>query len=181
MPQSSFSLTARLPFSTKGAVPGVRRTTRFTTAAAIAAIAAGGCVDGFRGSNVQIDLSPATPVQAPVAAMGGPTDLPVNSHFTLYAIQEDPAQDRLFEVQRFEIHRIVDPRSPCFIDVGEHVRIPGLHVTQFATKIEQDTGITDLANPPAGATEQQKIAGGDRARSAWRTWPRSAARWGSRW
>jgi hypothetical protein len=120
-------------------------------------IAAGGCVDGFRGSNVQIDLSGATPVQAPVLGMGGPTDLPASSHFTLFAIQQGPAQDRLFEIERFEIHRIVDPSSPCFIDVGEHVPHPGLHVTQYAKKIEEDTGITDPANPPPTATEQQKI------------------------
>jgi hypothetical protein len=120
-------------------------------------IATGGCVDGFRGANVQIDLSAATPVQAPVMGMGGPTDLPASSHLTLFAIQQDPAQDRLFEVERFEIHRIVDPSSPCFIDVGEHVAHPGLHVTQYAKRIEEDTKILDPANPPATATEQQKV------------------------
>jgi hypothetical protein len=123
----------------------------------VAAVAAGGCVDGFRGSNVQIDLAMATPVQAPVLGMGGPTDLPASSHFTLFAIQQDAAQDRLFEIERFEIHRIVDPSSPCFIDVGEHVPHPGLHVTQYANKIEEDTKIPDPANPPPTATEQQKI------------------------
>jgi hypothetical protein len=123
----------------------------------MAAIAAGGCVDGFRGSNVQIDLSPATPVQAPVTGMAGPTDLPASSHFTIVGIQQDPVQDRLFELERFEIHRLVDPSSPCFIDVGDHVPHPGLHVTQYAKKIEEDTGIVDPSNPPPTATEQQKI------------------------
>jgi hypothetical protein len=122
-----------------------------------AALAVGGCVDGFPGSNVQIDLSPFTPAQAPVLGMGGPNDPAANSHFTLVAIQQDPAQDRLFEIERFEIHRLVDPSSPCFIDVGAHVAHPGLHVTQYAKKIEEDTGITDPANPPATATEHQKI------------------------
>jgi hypothetical protein len=123
----------------------------------VAAFAVGGCVDGFRGSNVEIDLSPATPVQAPVSGMGGPTDLPAGSYFALYGIQEDPVQNRLFELQRFEIHRLVDPSSPCFIDVGEHVPHAGLHVTQYAKRIEEDTGIADPTNPPAAATEQQKI------------------------
>lgn len=84
-------------------------------------------------------------------------ELPANSYFTIYAIQEDASQGRLFELERFEIHRIVDPTSPCFIDVGEHVPHPGLHVTSYATKIAEDTGITDIANPPVTATEQQKI------------------------
>jgi len=123
----------------------------------MAAATAGGCVDGFRGSNVEIDLSPATPVQAPVTGMPGPTDLPASTHFTLYGIQEGSGQDRLFELQRFEIHRLVDPSSPCFIDVGEHVPHPGLHVTQYAKKIEEDTKIPDPSNPPATATEDQKI------------------------
>jgi hypothetical protein len=106
---------------------------------------------------VEIDLSPATPVQAPVTGMAGPTDLPANTHFALYGIQESSGQDRLFELQRFEIHRLVDPSSPCFIDVGEHVPHPGLHVTQYAKKIEEDTQIPDPSNPPATATEPQKI------------------------
>jgi hypothetical protein len=135
----------------------VRRATRITVAGAIAVAATGGCVEGFRGSNVQLDLSPGTPVQAHVmgAMMAG--ELPASTHFAIYGIQQDAAQDRLFELERFEIHRIVDPTSPCFIDVGDHVRHPGLHVTSYAVKIAEDTGITDIANPPAGATEQQKI------------------------
>jgi len=98
---------------------------------------------------------PGTPVQAHVVGTPAAGELPANSHFTIYAIQEDPAQDRLFALDSFEVHRIVDPTSPCFIDIaGPH---PGLHVTQYANKIAADTGITDIANPPATATEQQKI------------------------
>ena len=133
----------------------MRRVTGFAVAIAVAAVAAGGCVDGFRGSNVQIDLMPGTPVQAHVVGTPAAGELPANSHFTIYAIQEDPSQDRLFALDSFEVHRIVDPTSPCFIDVvGPH---PGLHVTQYANKIAEDTGITDIANPPPAATEQQKI------------------------
>jgi hypothetical protein len=128
-------------------------------ASAIAAAASGGCVDGFRGSNVQIDLSPLTPAQAHVGSAQTATELPANSHFAIYGIQQGQDQDRLFELQRFEIHWLVDPTSPCFIDVdvgSEHVPHPGLHVTQYAKKIAEDTGIADLANPPPTATEQQK-------------------------
>jgi hypothetical protein len=118
---------------------------------------AAGCVDGFRGANVQIDLSPGTPVQARVgAAMPGAGELPANAHFTIYGIQHGGTADRLFELDRFEVHRVVDPTSPCFIDVGEHVPHPGLHVTAYAQKIAEDTGIADIANPPATATDEQK-------------------------
>jgi hypothetical protein len=135
----------------------VRRATRGLVAAA--ALALTGCVDGFQGANVQLDLSPATPVQAGALATPGPDEQPAAIHFTLYAITEttvdQTTQDHLFEVARFEIHHIVDTSSPCFIDVGDHVPHAGLHVTQFAKRLEQDTGITDPAHPPAGATQSQ--------------------------
>ena len=122
-------------------------------------IALVGCVDGFKGSNAQFDFSPATPVQASQGVMPRAGELPSNVHFTFYAFQLDPSSNvgRLFEVTTFEIHRIVDLSSPCFIDVGDHVPHPGLHVSQYAAVIAADTGITDLANPPAGATMEQKV------------------------
>jgi hypothetical protein len=122
-----------------------------------------GCVDGFRGANVQVDLSPATPAQAHYATTqpGGPaplaTEVPANTHFTLFAIQEGAMADHLFAVQDFEIHHIVDLTSPCFIDVGDHVPYPGIHVSQYAARVAQDTKITDPANPPASATAEQKV------------------------
>jgi hypothetical protein len=122
----------------------------------VALVGGTGCVDGFRGSNVQIDLSPGTPVQAHVVGTPAMGELPANFHFTIYAIQQDAMQDRLFELTRFELHRIVDTTSPCFIDVGDHVPHPGLHVSQYATKIGEDTRIPDYKNPPPDATEEQK-------------------------
>jgi len=119
--------------------------------------AAGGCVEGARGSNLQLDLSRGTPAQAAPGATPGPTQLPSAAHFTIYAIQIDEDRDRLFEIQRFEIHPIVDLTSPCFIDVGDHVLAEGLHVSQFAAAVAADTGIPDFRNPPDTATEQQKI------------------------
>ncbi len=106
---------------------------------------------------MQLDLSAIWPAQASPGVAPRSTEAPDDVHFTLYAFQNDGTVGRLFEVQRFEIHHIVDPLSPCFIDVGAHVPFPGLHVTQFANLIEQQTGISDPANPPPGATEQQKI------------------------
>jgi len=140
----------------------VLRTTKFTIANVVVAIAAGGCVDGFQGANLQLDLvKTATtadfPVQAHVVGTPGPGEVAAGSHFSLYAIPDLTVPASAFEIARFELHRIVDPTSPCFIDVGEHVPHPGLHVTQFAQKIAEDTGIADVANPPPGATEMQKI------------------------
>jgi len=117
-----------------------------------------GCVDGFDGSNVQIDLGPATPAQAPASRPPQPgRELPTNIHFRIYAIKETEAGDSLFEIQRFEIHKLVDLTSPCFIDVPPNVPFPGLHVSQFAKKMSERTGITDITNPPAGATMVQQI------------------------
>jgi hypothetical protein len=59
----------------------------------------------------------------------------------------------LYAVTTFEVHNVVDLASPCFIDVGEHVPYPGIHVSQYAAKVEQDTGISDPTNPPAGASQ----------------------------
>ncbi|MEO8845692.1 MAG: hypothetical protein ABI591_10815 [Kofleriaceae bacterium] len=105
-----------------------------------------GCVNNKVGSNVQFDFSPTTSVSAP------------GTHLSLYAFQDDPMAGRLFALEDFEIHEIADLTSPCFIDVGDHVPHPGLHVSQYATVIGQDEGIPDITNPPPNATEAQKIA-----------------------
>jgi hypothetical protein len=118
---------------------------------------AAGCVEGFRGSNIQIDLATATPAQASQGAVPRPDQLPANVHFTLYGIQTATDRERLFALETFEIHPIVDVSSPCFIDVGERVRFPGLHVSQFEKMVAEDVGIPDYRNPPPGATEEQKI------------------------
>lgn len=128
---------------------------------AIALFTLAGCIDEYRGSELQIDFAPAMPVQASPYSAQRANELPNNIHFTLYAFDEmaDTSGNiigRLFEVQQFEIHRIVDLESPCFIDVGEHVPIEGLHVSKYAEEIMKLNGITDLANP-GSATEQQQI------------------------
>jgi len=123
----------------------------------LAVLGLSACVDGFRGSNVEIDLAPFTPVQASPGTDPGLGQVASNVHFKLFAIQELEDRDALFEIQRFEVHRIVDLGSPCFIDAGENVPFPGLHVSQFLAKMQEKTGITDIANPPAGASEQDKI------------------------
>ena len=111
---------------------------------------------------MQFDLSPAFPVQASPGVAPKAGELPSNVHFTFYALENGmDAQGhpvgRLFAVQQLEIHRIVDLASPCFIDVGEHVPHPGLHVSEYAARISADDGIADIANPPASATTAQQI------------------------
>lgn len=106
---------------------------------------------------MQLDLAPDTPAQAGIGAAPRVGQLPTNAHYTLYGIQTADDRERLFPLNTFEIHPIVDVGSPCFIDVGDHVRFPGLHATQYAKKLGEVTGITDYQNPPAGASENDKI------------------------
>lgn len=133
----------------------MRRATRLT-GIGVAAVALVGCVDGFRGSNLQLDLTQAMQLQARAFAPPIANELPANTHYAIYAVQQGSAQDRLFELAQFEIHRAVDLSSPCFIDVGEHVPYPGLPVVAFAQRVAVDTGIVNPNNPPATATEEQK-------------------------
>lgn len=130
---------------------------------AIALLFLVGCIEEFHGSNVQLDMSSSTPVQASVGAIPTAGRLPDDIHFTLYAFEQDDQSGmqvgRLFEVQTFEIHKLVDLSSPCFIDAGEHVPFPGLHVSQFAQQVmmTQSPPWPD-PTPPAGASESSKIA-----------------------
>jgi len=129
----------------------------------LALLALAGCIDEFKGSNVQVDFAPAMPVQASNRAMAPAAgELPSDIHFTLYAFQDavdSMGNDvgHLFELQRFEIHRVVDLASPCFIDVDPANPFPGLHITRFAEKMQEQTGILDIANPPPGKSEEQLI------------------------
>ncbi|HEY1814402.1 MAG TPA: hypothetical protein VGG74_18750 [Kofleriaceae bacterium] len=115
-----------------------------------------GCVDGFQGSNIELDFQPGMPVQVSVGATPGAGEVAAATHFTLYAYQTSPdmTTGSLYAVTTFEVHNVVDLASPCFIDVGDHVPYPGIHVSQYAAKVEQDTGIPDPTNPPAGASAE---------------------------
>lgn len=129
---------------------------------AITLFALAGCIDEFSGSELQIDFSPTTPVQASAFAPARTNELPNNIHFTLYALDESKDStgapvSSAFELTRFEIHHIVDLDSPCFIDVGEHVPFPGLHVSQYEEQMKEKTGIDDPSMPPSGASEESQI------------------------
>lgn len=104
-----------------------------------------GCVTDFQGSNVQFDFAKAMPVS------------PDGTHYSIYAFEDDAMNGRIFKLEEFEVHTLVTMSSPCFIDVGDHVPHAGLHVSQYAKVIGMDVGIPDITNPPANATEQDKI------------------------
>jgi len=106
---------------------------------------------------VQFDFPVTMPTQVNPGAAAGPTDLPTNAHFTLYAFQDDPMAGYLFAVQDFEVHHIVDLNSPCYIDIGVDVKHPGLHVSQYETVTDAEVGIPDYQNPPAGASMEDEI------------------------
>lgn len=133
------------------------------TFALICGLLASACVDEFKGANIQVDFGPAVPAQArqgatPIAGF----QLPAPTHFRFYGIRETRDNNGTVlsstytELQRFEIHRIVEKASPCFME-PEEARYPGLHASKYEDRIKLDTGIVDIAAPPAAATEEQLI------------------------
>jgi hypothetical protein len=120
----------------------------------------GGCVEEFHGSELQIDFSQGTPSQASNFLPQSSTELPSNIHFTLYASSVDMDANGMnvgntYAIQTFEIHRLVDLASPCFIDVGDFVPFPGLHVSKYADKMMEKYMLTDLANPGNASMQAQ--------------------------
>jgi hypothetical protein len=143
-------------------------------ALALGAAVLGGCIDSFTGSNVQIDFSSNTPTAAPPGTTPGFQQPPENTYFTLYAVDEvrDSSdvviQTYLFAVQRFEIKAAVDFTSPCFIDL-ERAPFPGLHISMFADKMREATGVADPLNPPSSASDvdvQQVVTADQRVSNA---------------
>jgi len=118
-----------------------------------------GCVESFGGSNLQIDFSQATPVPGGDGT-ADPIRPPADTYFTFYALDHEYSETdpdvivltRFYEIQRFEIQPVIQTGSPCFIDLEES-RYPGLHITQFAEKERERTGINDPLDPPNGADE----------------------------
>lgn len=133
------------------------------TFALVCGLLASACVDEFKGANIQVDFGPAVAAQVRqgVAPIPG-FQLPSATHYRLYGIRETRDNNgtvlssTLTELQRFEIHRIVEKDSPCFMEPDE-ARYPGLQASRYETRIKADTGITDVSAPPAGATEEQLI------------------------
>lgn len=113
-----------------------------------------GCVDTFDGSIVQVDFGAFLPAQVRPGATPAPGfQLPSNSHYRLYGIIDGT---QLTELVRFKVRPVVELGSPCLID-PEGTRFPGIHITQFARRMAVETGITDIANPPPGTSEDAQI------------------------
>lgn len=134
-----------------------------------------GCVEPLRGSNVQFDFAETVP---PVGQRGVPLQAgqaPADTFFILHAADLDYvdadgdgradldangepliATAYVSEVHRFEIRKLIDTSSPCFIDLpgGAGVEgrslFPGLHVTQHANKVKEALG---LPNTPGAALD----------------------------
>ena len=125
------------------------------------------CVEPFRGSNIQISLQSGVPTPPPEGTdppLGAP---PANTFLSFYAVeftlQRDDDGDVVldgtgqpiivdsftFHVTDFELRPIIDTSSPCFIEV-DNTEFPGLHVTQFASRLGMETGIADPLAPPPG-------------------------------
>lgn len=131
-----------------------------TLGVVVAALAAGGCVEAFNGSNVQIDFGTGVQTSARSFATRQIDQPPPNTHYELYAADVtyqlaadgQPAVDDqgepivlssiVFKVTEFEISPAIDRSSPCLIDL-EDAAHPGLHVTEFANAVKVDTGISD--------------------------------------
>jgi hypothetical protein len=146
------------------------RSHRALVAGLVASLTLSGCVDTFTGSNLQMDFSMATPLPGGTDPDG--LQPPADTYFTFYALDHvyerdadgnilvdadgDPliASSTFFEVQSFEIRPVIQVESPCFIEL-EDSKFPGLHVTQYAAKIKEATGIDDPFDPPNGASEGQ--------------------------
>jgi hypothetical protein len=132
-----------------------------------------GCVEPLKGSNVQMDLAEGVPAVAdPGVTTPLPGQAPGDTFFTLYAAdyeyidadgdgrpdvdmngEELIAQAYLFEVQRFEIRKLIDTDSPCFIDlpggagIEGRTSFPGIHVTQHARRTRDVLGLTLTDDP----------------------------------
>ncbi len=125
-----------------------------------------GCfIEPNSGSNLEFDFAEAMQTAADRGTTPQPEQPPADTFFTLYATDfeyydEDgngrPDLDMngeplvrqafVFEVQRFEVRKLIDRASPCFIDV-EGSRFPGIHVTQVAAKIRVELGVTNPFDP----------------------------------
>ncbi len=129
-------------------------------------LAAGGCIEAFDGSNLQIDFSSGVQTSTRPGRNPERFQPPQDTHFELYAADQiyrtdvdgTPVLDDrgqpileqtfLFKVTEFEIRPVIDVTSPCFIELAD-TRYPGLHITRFEEHVKEQTGISDPFNSDA--------------------------------
>ena len=134
----------------------------FVLAASLGATTA--CIEPYGGSNVQIDFSTPTPAAARPGETPEANQPPAGTHMVLYATDykyETDAEGGLvrdettgaphvleatvFRIKEFELQPVINLDSPCFIDL-EETRFPGLHVTQFARAVREQTGLVNVGD-----------------------------------
>ncbi|MBE7453404.1 MAG: hypothetical protein HS111_32435 [Kofleriaceae bacterium] len=125
-----------------------------------------GCIEPLRGSNVQFDFAEGVPAVADRGATPNGEQPPADTFLALYAVDLEfvdadgdgrvdldangepiASTAHLYEVHRFEIRKLINRASPCFIDI-EGAPFPGVHVTQYGRKMRERIGI-DLDDPSA--------------------------------
>lgn len=140
----------------------------------VSALAAGGCVEAFDGSNVQIDFNQGVHTNTRPGGTPQEDQPPPNTHYELYAADVVYARDAdgnvqvggdgnpiieqtfLFEVVRFSIRSAIDRTSPCFIDI-EADRFPGVHVTEHARAVRASVGLGLTDDPTAAGLAREQI------------------------
>lgn len=139
-----------------------------------------GCLEPVGGSNVQWDFAEAVHVPAQTGTTPLGVQPPADTYYAFYAtdytyrdadgdgrvdrdMNGDPIADQAFivEVQRFEIKTVIDPSSPCFIDV-EGAPFPGIHITQHGAKMRMVKGVMDPLDPEVPYNDAVDVLTADR-------------------
>ncbi len=100
----------------------------------------GGCVDPFGGSSIQAYFFGGVHVPGDPQEFGRP---PEGTHYAFLALKQDAdGNPFIFQLESFEVRPVIDLSSPCFIEDDES-RFPGLHVTRYADRLREQTGVDD--------------------------------------
>ena len=116
------------------------------------------------------------PIEVSPGATPGAAELPSNIHFTFYAFQIDPTGGPAVRGPGLRDPPGRRSGSPCFIDVGDHVQHPGLHVSQYEKVIDAGRRHPRLHEPAGRPRPRAEGDGSDRAPAAWTTSTRCSAR-----
>ncbi len=109
----------------------MRRTVGSFGLLAAASALAGGCVEPFDGSKVEIVMSNTTHI--PGDSPGGGGRPPSDAHYEAYILKDN----QTFKLFEFDVVFVIDPSDRCFIEDEESI-YPGLHATQFPVRLEDD-------------------------------------------
>lgn len=117
-------------------------------------LCAGGCVDNFDGSKIELYLHGG--VQVPGDNPSGNGRPPSDTHYSIYVSKETA----VFFIIDFDIRPVIDVGDPCFIE-EEGSRFQGLHSTKIVQKLtEAAMADGNVSNQEAGdiAAAQIRVA-----------------------